>query len=433
MDSPLPSCPAGSDEADKRCHMCHDEFEQFYCEDTEEWHLRNAIRMEENTYHPVCYEDYKASLTLDETAMNATAETDQSKVDEDVEEVKIKQEVISDPDDTAKEITMDEDDDVIVLPPSEEVVTEIPDDDDIETLDSHSTADDGRTQSAAGGEDAASKSTPQEPQIIETRIDDDIAIQEPTIENITVNDLDESEEFRNGVVPDESSQTSQPIKVKEEPKDEDEIDEEDAQFEDVGTLESSVMVEDISKDTDTVDVEAVPSPAPALESTSQSQLKPSIDGNVELQDAPATTGIITNRIKINITKAKTTNTSGSSTAATANSTTASSSSVAGSHGGGSSIAVLVSGGGGGGNSYADNDDLLYANLDDVHGGENSQNSSNQLIMMMHEEELEESNKATEEEPTDLAYDLKPSLHGIEFIRQPRVENGLEQSGLCSIM
>lgn len=429
MDSPLPSCPAGSDEADKRCHMCHDEFEQFYCEDTEEWHLRNAIRVEESTYHPVCYEDYKASLTLDETAMNATADTDQSKLDEDVEEVKIKQEVTSDPDDTVKEITMDDDDDVIVLPPSEEVVTEIPDDDDIETLDSHSTAEDGRTQSAADGEGdgaTSSKSMPQEPQIIETRIDDDIAIQEPTIENITVNDLDESEEFRNGV-PDESSQTSQPIKVKEEPKDEDEIDEEDAQFEDVGTLESSVVVDDVSKDTDTVDVEAVPSPAPALESTSQSQLKPSIDGNVELQDAPVSTGIITNRIKINITKAKTTNTSGSGNSAAATTSTG----VA-SHGGGSSIAVLVSGGGGG-NSYADNDDLLYANLDDVHGGENSQNSSNQLIMMMHEEELEDSNKATEEEPTDLAYDLKPSLHGIEFIRQPRVENGLEQSGLCSIM
>ncbi|XP_039447770.1 uncharacterized protein LOC120427014 isoform X1 [Culex pipiens pallens] len=428
VESPVPSCPAGSDEADKRCHMCHDEFEQFYCEDTEEWHLRNATRVEENTYHPLCYEDYKASLTLDETAMNATTDdADKSKIDDDVEEVKIKQEVISDADDTAREIIMDDDDDVIVLPPSKEVVTEIPDDDDIETLDSHSTGEDGRTQSAAGGEDGASKSA--EPQIIETRIDDDLAIQEPTIENITVNDLDESEEFRSGG-PDESSQTSQPIKVKEEPKDDDEIDEEDAQFEDVGTLEQSVMVEDVSKDTDTVDVEAVPSPTPALESTSQSQLKPSLDGNIELQDAPATS-IITNRIKINITKAKTTNTSAS--AATSNSVS--------SHGGGSSIAVLVSGGGGGGNNnYIDSncDDLLYSNLDDVHGGgDNSQNSSNQLIMMMHEEDLEESNKgpvtATEEEPTDLAYDLKPSLHGIEFIRQPRVENGLEQSGLCSIM
>uniref|UniRef100_A0A1Q3FY43 Pre-mRNA cleavage complex 2 protein Pcf11 n=1 Tax=Culex tarsalis TaxID=7177 RepID=A0A1Q3FY43_CULTA len=433
VESPLPSCPAGTDEEDKRCHMCHDEFEQFYCEDTEEWHLRNAIRAEENTYHPLCYEDYKTSLTLDETAMNATSDdADKSKADDDVEEVKIKQEVISDADDTAKEISLDDDDDVIVLPPTKEVVTEIPDDDDVETLDSHSTGEDGRTQSAAGGDDGASKSA-QEPQIIETRIDDDIAIQEPTIENITVNDLDESEELRN--VPDESSQTSQPIKVKEEPRDQDEIDEEDAQFEDVGTLESSVMVEDGSKDTETVDLEAVPSPAPALESTSQSQLKPSLDGNVELQDAPATTSIITNRIKINITKSKTTNTSAGA------SSTATSTSVS-SHGGGSSIAVLVSGGGGGGNSYVDNcDDLLYANLDEVHGGggggDNSQNSSNQLIMMMHEEELEESNKgpvtATEEEPTDLAYDLKPSLHGIEFIRQPRVENGLEQSGLCSIM
>lgn len=120
-ESPVPSCPAGSDEMDKRCHMCHDDFEQFYSEETEEWHLKNAIRVEQNTYHPLCYEDYKASLTLDETAMNVTNETDQSKAEEDV---KVKQELSSDADDSVKEITIDDDDDVIVLPPSEDVVTE---------------------------------------------------------------------------------------------------------------------------------------------------------------------------------------------------------------------------------------------------------------------------------------------------------------------
>lgn len=59
--SPPPSCVAGADDHNKTCDMCHDPFETFYNEETEEWHLRNAIRVEENIYHPICYEDYKVS------------------------------------------------------------------------------------------------------------------------------------------------------------------------------------------------------------------------------------------------------------------------------------------------------------------------------------------------------------------------------------
>lgn len=185
---------------------------------------------------------------------------------------------------------------------------------------------------------------------------------------------------------------------------------------------------------DTVDLEAIDSPpSPPLESTSQAQLKPSIDGNVEMQDN-LTTGVITNRIKINITKAKTT------TAATTGSTTTSSSYST--TGGGSSIAVLISGGGGSGAvaSYDNcNDDLLYGNLDDIHGGHHDSNSSSMMVKMHEDEELEQdaNNKGpvppTNEETTDIDYDLKPSLRGIVFTRQPRVENGFETSGLCSIM
>lgn len=88
-----------------------------------------------------------------------------------------------------------------------------------------------------------------------------------------------------------------------------------------------------------------------------------------------------------------------------------------------------------------NDDLLYGNLDDIHGGhtENSQSNSSSLMMIMHEEEQEQeaNNKgpvvATAEETTDIDYDLKTSLRGIVLTRQPRVENGFETSGLCSIM
>lgn len=60
-ESPVPSCIAGPDDVDKSCDMCHDQFETFFNEETEEWHLRNAVRMDEKTYHPICYKDYKVS------------------------------------------------------------------------------------------------------------------------------------------------------------------------------------------------------------------------------------------------------------------------------------------------------------------------------------------------------------------------------------
>ena len=41
------------------CEICRDPFEQFYDDDEEEWHLRDAVRIDGRTYHPVCYEDYK--------------------------------------------------------------------------------------------------------------------------------------------------------------------------------------------------------------------------------------------------------------------------------------------------------------------------------------------------------------------------------------
>lgn len=57
--SPPPSCPAGPEDVDRACDVCHERFEQYYNEDLEEWHLKHAIRMDDRFYHPLCYEDYK--------------------------------------------------------------------------------------------------------------------------------------------------------------------------------------------------------------------------------------------------------------------------------------------------------------------------------------------------------------------------------------
>lgn len=60
----IPSVPADSDITDSRCEVCQDVFDQFFNEEKEEWHLRNAIRIDGKTYHPVCYDDYQASFSL---------------------------------------------------------------------------------------------------------------------------------------------------------------------------------------------------------------------------------------------------------------------------------------------------------------------------------------------------------------------------------
>lgn len=61
---------ADPDTTQESCKVCHDTFDQFFNEEKEEWHLKNAIRVDDNTYHPLCYEDYQQSLleqTLDES------------------------------------------------------------------------------------------------------------------------------------------------------------------------------------------------------------------------------------------------------------------------------------------------------------------------------------------------------------------------------
>ncbi|XP_018105873.1 pre-mRNA cleavage complex 2 protein Pcf11 isoform X2 [Xenopus laevis] len=57
--------PAGADEI---CEICQEQFEQYWDEEEEEWHLKNAMRVNEKIYHPSCYDDYKnTSSFLDNT------------------------------------------------------------------------------------------------------------------------------------------------------------------------------------------------------------------------------------------------------------------------------------------------------------------------------------------------------------------------------
>ncbi|MBN3285974.1 PCF11 protein, partial [Polyodon spathula] len=68
------SVTAAADVVDESCEICQEQFEMYWEEDEEEWHLKDAIRVDEKTYHPSCYEDYKnTSSFVDCTPSPSTA------------------------------------------------------------------------------------------------------------------------------------------------------------------------------------------------------------------------------------------------------------------------------------------------------------------------------------------------------------------------
>lgn len=50
------SCPA-SDDIDDKCCICKDFFEIFFYQEREEWHFKDAVRVDSKVYHPICLED----------------------------------------------------------------------------------------------------------------------------------------------------------------------------------------------------------------------------------------------------------------------------------------------------------------------------------------------------------------------------------------
>ncbi|KAH8254033.1 hypothetical protein KR032_008092 [Drosophila birchii] len=242
LDSPVPTCAAGADDVDRCCDMCHEKFEQFYNEELEEWHLRSAIRVEDKIYHPLCYEDYKTSLNPP-AELKSDNDVDMKNSDDNAMDTLIKLEVNDDEDDVPKAsqtILDDDDDDVIVLPNEEPSVTEIVDDDDedeyvpgnVTRAEMGNESSQDKTESNSDTkepkEKAKEQSQQQQPHS-ESANESDVEIQEP---NIPFTDLDTYVEKEM----DEATKAALlNVKIKEEPKDEYEEDEDDG-FEDVGTV-----------------------------------------------------------------------------------------------------------------------------------------------------------------------------------------------------
>lgn len=57
------SVKAAADVVDESCEICQEPFEMYWEEEEEEWHLKNAIRVDDGIYHPSCFEDYNKNTS----------------------------------------------------------------------------------------------------------------------------------------------------------------------------------------------------------------------------------------------------------------------------------------------------------------------------------------------------------------------------------
>ncbi|XP_017039141.1 uncharacterized protein LOC108086669 isoform X2 [Drosophila ficusphila] len=507
LDSPVPTCAAGTDDVDHCCDMCHEKFEQFYNEELEEWHLRSAIRVEDKIYHPLCYEDYKASLNP-QVQMKSDSDVDMNNTDDNAMDTLIK--VEDDDDDGAAKPTQtvfeEDDDDVIVLPNEEPSVTEIVDDDDEdEYVPGNVTRADMGNESQ---EKTESNSEPKEPEKdkeqatsgepqSESANESDVEIQEP---NIPFTDLDTYVEKEM----DEATRTALlNVKIKEEPKDDYEEDEDDG-FEDVGTVvsllplpEDEISIHSSETQTHTIASSASPAtierPAsvtslslPANEAEEVEQQADTVaDTDAELNGekqesthnlsavGPALPlASIVNKIKINITKNTSSNSHNSASNATTTDSQVSAISVIGGSGG--AVGVGASGAGEsaqqvnaiqtistipvlcGGNTFvpkiatstsSSNVISSISVIGSSYGGSSGSSSNGSRSTGSSAASTASASlpaeSASRKSPTpppaapepdpEPVVELKPALRNATLKRTKKVQNGIETSGLCSIM
>ncbi|XP_059351204.1 uncharacterized protein LOC130696000 isoform X2 [Daphnia carinata] len=56
------SVAVGSAPEENKCFVCHEELDQFFHEESEEWHLKDAVRVEGITFHRLCYRDHLTNM-----------------------------------------------------------------------------------------------------------------------------------------------------------------------------------------------------------------------------------------------------------------------------------------------------------------------------------------------------------------------------------
>ncbi|XP_036176569.1 pre-mRNA cleavage complex 2 protein Pcf11-like [Myotis myotis] len=101
------SVPAGPAGAEESCEICQEQFEQYWDEEEEEWHLKNAMRVDGKIYHPSCYEDDQNTSSFDctpspsktpvENPLNIMLNVVKNELQEPCESPKVKEEQIDIP------------------------------------------------------------------------------------------------------------------------------------------------------------------------------------------------------------------------------------------------------------------------------------------------------------------------------------------------
>ncbi|XP_049825333.1 uncharacterized protein LOC109601802 isoform X2 [Aethina tumida] len=275
----IPTVLADPSMPNDQCEVCKDPFDQFFNEEREEWHLRNAIRIDDKCYHPVCHSDLMKSL------QDSTMEENQSEHSAE-EPVKEKKEVIP-----GLQIVLDDDEEAR----------------DVEILESDEEKKEIQEEKEEPEEPA------EEQPMEDDGDDDDVILNEVAPIKIVLDDDDDDEDDE--YVPTPS--TNHHVKIKKERV------EVDDGFEDVGGLISlpnggtiKIKAEPIDHDEiaplDASDPnESLMNDKEELEEPETPQMEQqapttgfitTIDGNVELASDIPTTTTASKGIKINISK-----------------------------------------------------------------------------------------------------------------------------------
>ncbi|CAB3994474.1 Hypothetical predicted protein [Paramuricea clavata] len=77
------SCPVLIDdnESERQCDICFEKFETFWDETSEDWHYKNAVRVDGKTYHYLCYQDAKEAGDSDVEASDERENTEDNEDD----------------------------------------------------------------------------------------------------------------------------------------------------------------------------------------------------------------------------------------------------------------------------------------------------------------------------------------------------------------
>ncbi|CAF1128757.1 unnamed protein product [Adineta ricciae] len=105
IEAVICTAKTNGDMDDDRCYVCHDPFDNYFDDNLEEWCLKDAIRVDDKTYHSICYQDLQShdlhekpstmdSLTLPESLIDETSNqsSDSQLVDNAMAIVNIKSE-----------------------------------------------------------------------------------------------------------------------------------------------------------------------------------------------------------------------------------------------------------------------------------------------------------------------------------------------------